>query len=89
MCCGQLSRRCEWTGRDLTRDPERIALAYTEDSRWRNRDESFEGREAIKTSSDEGSSELDYRLMKELWCFTGNRITVRFEYESHGAEGQW
>ena len=51
MCCGQLSRRCEWTGRDLTRDPERIALAYTEDSRWRNRDESFEGREAIKTSS--------------------------------------
>jgi nuclear transport factor 2 (NTF2) superfamily protein len=60
-----------------TRDPERVALAYTEDSKWRNRDEFFEGRE------------LDYRLEKNLWCFTGNRIAVRFEYESHDAEGQW
>ena len=73
-----------------TRDPERVALAYTEDSRWRNRDEFFEGREAIKDFlRRKWSRELDYRLMKELWCFTANRIAVRFEYESHDEGGQW
>jgi uncharacterized protein len=73
-----------------TRDPERVALAYTEDSEWRNRDEFFRGREAIKQFlRRKWARELDYRLMKELWCFTGNRISVRFEYESHDESGQW
>jgi uncharacterized protein len=63
-------------------DPERVALAYTEDSAWRNRDEFFQGREAIKDFlRRKWAKELHYRLMKELWCFTGNRISVRFEYE--------
>jgi uncharacterized protein len=73
-----------------TRDPERVALAYTEDSRWRNRDEFFEGREAIKEFlRRKWSRELDYRLKKEMWCYTDNRIAVRFEYESHDEGGQW
>jgi len=73
-----------------TRDPEKVARAYTEDSRWRNRDEFFEGRDAIVEFLErKWARELDYRLMKELWCFTGNRISVRFEYESHDASGQW
>ncbi len=73
-----------------TRDPERVARAYTEDSEWRNRDEFFRGREAIvEFLKRKWARELDYRLMKELWCFTGNRISVRFEYESHDASGQW
>ena len=73
-----------------TRDPERVALAYTEDSQWRNRDEFFQGREAIiDFLKRKWARELDYRLRKELWSFTGNRISVRFEYESHDADGQW
>jgi uncharacterized protein len=73
-----------------TRDPERVALAYTEDSKWRNRDEFFEGREAIREFlTRKWSRELDYRLRKELWCYQGNRIAVRFEYESHDEDGQW
>jgi nuclear transport factor 2 (NTF2) superfamily protein len=73
-----------------TLDPERVALAYTVDSKWRNRDECFEGREAIvEFLRRKWARELDYRLKKELWCFTGNRISVRFEYESRDAEGQW
>jgi nuclear transport factor 2 (NTF2) superfamily protein len=65
-----------------SRDPERVALAYTEDSQWRNRDEFFTGREAIKEFlTRKWASELDYRLMKELWAYTDNRISVRFEYE--------
>jgi uncharacterized protein len=73
-----------------TRDPEKVALACTEDSRWRNRDEFFEGREAIvRFLRRKWARELDYRLMKELWCFTGNRISVRFVYKSHDASGQW
>lgn len=73
-----------------TRDPERVALAYTEDSQWRNRDEFFCGREAIKQFlRRKWDKELDYRLMKELWCFTNNRISVRFEYEWHDETGQW
>ncbi len=71
-------------------DPERVALAYTEDSDWRNRDQFFTGREAIKDFlRKKWDRELDYRLMKELWAFTGNHISVRFEYEWHDAAGQW
>ncbi|NMO22551.1 nuclear transport factor 2 family protein [Pyxidicoccus fallax] len=73
-----------------SRDPERVALAYTVDSEWRNRTEFFRGREAIKDFlRRKWAKELDYRLMKELWCFTDNRISVRFEYEWHDAAGQW
>src|SRR3954454_9924086 len=73
-----------------TRDPERVALAYTEDSEWRNRNEFFRGREEIiKFLTRKWQRELDYRLRKELWSFTDNRISVRFEYESHDAKGQW
>jgi uncharacterized protein len=73
-----------------TRDPERVALAYTEDSEWRNRDEIFSGRAAIVDFlKRKWARELDYRLRKELWAFEGNRIAVRFEYESRDADGQW
>lgn len=73
-----------------TRDPERVAGAYTIDSEWRNRAEFFKGREAIKEFlRRKWTKELDYRLMKELWAFTDNRISVRFEYEWHDASGQW
>ncbi len=73
-----------------TRDPERVALSYTVDSKWRNRDEFFEGREAIiDFLRRKWSRELDYRLKKELWCYQGNRISVRFEYESQDTGGHW
>ncbi len=73
-----------------SRDPERVALAYTIDSEWRNRDEFFQGREAIVAFlRRKWARELDYRLRKELWCFTDNRISVRFEYESRDVNGQW
>ncbi len=72
------------------RDPDRVALAYTADSEWRNREEIFAGREAIKAFLvRKWTRELDYRLSKELWAYTGNRIAVRFEYESHDPDGQW
>ena len=61
-------------------DPERVALAYSEDSQWRNRDEFFEGRDAIRDFlRRKWAREREYRLKKELWCFTDNRISVRFE----------
>ena len=68
-----------------------MAKAYSEDSQWRNRDEFFTGRDAIKAFlKRKWSKELDYRLMKELWAYTGNRISVRFEYEwRHAQTGQW
>jgi len=73
-----------------SRDPERVALAYTIDSDWRNRDEFFRGREAIiEFLRRKWAKELDYRLMKELWAFHEHRISVRFEYEWHDAHGQW
>jgi hypothetical protein len=73
-----------------TCDPERVALAYTVDSEWRNRGEFFRGREAIVAFlRRKWERELDYQLRKELWSFTGNRISVRFEYESKDADGQW
>jgi nuclear transport factor 2 (NTF2) superfamily protein len=72
------------------RDPQKVALAYTPDSRWRNRSEFFHGREAIVAFlTRKWALEFDYRLIKELWAFTGNRIAVRFAYESHDANGQW
>jgi len=73
-----------------TRDPDRVVLAYTPDTSWRNRTEFLEGREAVRAFLQrKWARELDYALRKELWCFTGNRISVRFEYESHDAGGQW
>src|SRR5436190_5354796 len=73
-----------------THDPERVAGAYTVDSEWRNRDEFFTGREAIVGFlRRKWARELDYRLRKELWCFTDNRISVRLEYESRGPHRQW
>jgi nuclear transport factor 2 (NTF2) superfamily protein len=73
-----------------TRDPDRVALAYTEDSEWRNRDRFLRGREEIRAFlREKWSKELDYRLRKQLWAFTEDRIAVRFEYESRDANGQW
>lgn len=74
-----------------SRDPERVALGYSEDSNWRNRTEFFTGREAIKAFlTRKWEKELNYKLKKELWCYTDNRIAVRFEYEYQDAEtGQW
>ena len=73
-----------------TREPERVALAYTEDSVWRNRDEFVSGRAAIvEFLRRKWDRELDYALRKELWSFHGNRIAVRFQYESHNEAGQW
>ncbi|MFI7448295.1 DUF1348 family protein [Nonomuraea sp. NPDC049714] len=73
-----------------TRDPERVALAYTPESVWRNRDQFVTGREEIVAFlTRKWEKELDYALRKELWAFTGDRIAVRFQYESHDADGQW
>ncbi len=73
-----------------SRDPQKVALAYTEDSRWRNRAEFPVGRDAIiEFLTGKWSRELEYRLIKDLWAFTGNRIAVRFAYEWHDASGQW
>jgi nuclear transport factor 2 (NTF2) superfamily protein len=73
-----------------TRDPERVSLAYTPDSRWRNRSEIFSGRPAIvEFLTRKWARELDYRLIKEMWAFGDDRIAVRFAYEWHDAEGAW
>ena len=73
-----------------SRNPEQVALAYMEDSEWRNRGEFVNGRTAIiELLRRKWARELDYRLRKELWAFTGNRIAVRFDYEFHDASGQW
>jgi nuclear transport factor 2 (NTF2) superfamily protein len=73
-----------------SRDAERVSLAYTIDSDWRNRDEFIKGRDAIVDFLHrKWARELDYSLRKELWCFTDNRISVRFEYESRDVDGQW
>ncbi len=75
-----------WNGRD----PQRVALAYSIDSRWRNRNEFLNGREEIVAFlTRKWQREADYRLIKELWVFGGNRIAVRFAYESHDEAGQW
>jgi len=72
-------------------DPDIVAAAYSENSAWRNRDEHFEGRDAIREFlRRKWNLELHYRLVKELWAYTGNRISVRFEYEwQHARTGQW
>jgi nuclear transport factor 2 (NTF2) superfamily protein len=73
-----------------TRDPQKVALAYTEDSRWRNRSEFFQGRPAIvEFLTRKWAKELDYRLIKEMWAFDTDRIAVRFAYEWHDATGAW
>jgi nuclear transport factor 2 (NTF2) superfamily protein len=73
-----------------SRDPGRVSLAYGEDSQWRNRSEFFSGRVAIVAFLErKWSKELDYRLIKELWAFTGDHIAVRFQYEWHDAAGAW
>ena len=75
-----------WNGRD----PARVALAYTPDSRWRNRAEFIEGRAEIEAFlTRKWNRELDYRLIKELWTFSGSRIAVRFAYEYHDDSGNW
>jgi len=73
-----------------SRDPERVSLAYTEDSAWRNRSEFFQGQPAIVAFlTRKWNRELEYRLIKELWAFTDNRIAVRFAYEYHDDSGNW
>lgn len=73
-----------------SRDPARVALAYTDDSQWRNRAEFPTGRdEIVAFLTRKWARELDYRLIKELWTFGGNRIAVRFAYEWHDDSGQW
>ena len=73
-----------------TRDPQRVALAYTEDTRWRNRSEFLNGRaEVVAFLTRKWQTELDYALRKQLWAFTDDRIAVRFQYEWHDAAGQW
>ncbi|MGE4304562.1 MAG: DUF1348 family protein [Novosphingobium sp.] len=75
-----------WNGRD----PARVAMAYTTASRWRNRAEFLSGRAEIEAFlARKWAKELDYRLVKELWAFTGNRIAVRFAYEYHDDSGTW
>jgi nuclear transport factor 2 (NTF2) superfamily protein len=73
-----------------SQNPERVSLAYTINTEWRNRNEFINGRaEVIKFLTDKWKKELDYKLKKTLWAFTENRIAVRFEYEFHDKNGQW
>ncbi|MEU2160207.1 nuclear transport factor 2 family protein [Streptomyces chengbuensis] len=73
-----------------SRDPEKVSLAYTKDSEWRNRDVFLNGRqEIVEFLTDKWRRELGYRLRKELWAYQGDRIAVRFEYEYHDADGRW
>ena len=73
-----------------TRDPERVAAAYTEDTRWRNRAEFISGRAAVvEFLKRKWERELDYKLKKELWGFRNNRMAVKFQYEWHDTSGQW
>ncbi|MEI6021783.1 MAG: nuclear transport factor 2 family protein, partial [Bacteroidota bacterium] len=75
-----------WNGKN----PEKVAMAYTIDTAWRNRDLFINGREEVKQFLiQKWEKELDYKLKKELWAFSDNRIAVRFEYEWHDANGQW
>lgn len=73
-----------------SKDPERVSLAYTIDTEWRNRDQFINGREEVVSFlTDKWKKEQNYRLKKELWAFTDNRIAVRFEYEFNDESGQW
>jgi nuclear transport factor 2 (NTF2) superfamily protein len=73
-----------------TRNPETVSLAYTPDTEWRNRSQFVNGRDEVRQFlKEKWEKELDYKLKKELWAFTDNKIAVRFEYEWHDSEGQW
>ena len=73
-----------------SQDPERVSLAYTKDTEWRNRSEFINGRsEVVRFLTRKWEKELDYKLKKQLWAFMDNRIAVRFEYEYHDDSGQW
>lgn len=73
-----------------SKDPQRVSMAYSEDSHWRNRAEIFQGRDTIRAFLErKWNKELDYRLAKEMWAFSDNRIAVRFQYEWHDDAGQW
>ncbi|MEP1093790.1 MAG: nuclear transport factor 2 family protein [Cyclobacteriaceae bacterium] len=73
-----------------SKNPEKVSMAYSPDTEWRNRDQFINGREEVVSFlTDKWKKELDYKLKKELWAFTDNRIAVRFEYEYHNEEGQW
>ncbi|MDN5213163.1 nuclear transport factor 2 family protein [Fulvivirgaceae bacterium BMA12] len=73
-----------------TQDPEKVSKAYSEDTEWRNRNQFIKGREGVvKFLTDKWNKELDYKLKKQLWAFTDNKIAVRFEYEYHDKFGQW
>lgn len=73
-----------------SKDPERVSLAYTIDTEWRNRSQFINGREEVlKFLINKWNTELDYKLKKELWAFRDNKIAVRFEYEWHDDQGQW
>ena len=73
-----------------SRDPDRVAMAYSQDSEWRNRDQFLQGREQIRQFlTTKWQQELDYRLTKSLWTFSDDRIAVRFQYEFHDGSGQW
>ncbi len=73
-----------------SRDPEKVSLAYSQDTEWRNRNEFLHGREEVKAFLQrKWAKELDYKLKKVLWAFSDNRIAVRFEYEWRNADGQW
>ena len=73
-----------------SRDPEKVSLAYSVGSQWRNRSQFVDGREAIREFlADKWNNELEYRLTKQLWAFEGNRIAVRFQYEYRNGDGQW
>lgn len=73
-----------------SQDPAKVSLAYTIDTEWRNRSEFVNGRQqVVEFLTRKWEKEFDYKLKKELWAFTDNRIAVRFEYEYHNAEGQW
>jgi uncharacterized protein len=73
-----------------SKDPNRVSLAYTVDTEWRNRDQFINGREAVvQFLAKKWEKELDYKLKKELWSYTENRISVRFEYEWHDQQGNW
>ncbi len=73
-----------------SKNPEKVSLAYTVDTEWRNRNLFINGREEVKAFlTTKWENELDYKLKKELWAYTGNKIAVRFEYEWHDKDGQW
>lgn len=73
-----------------SKDPEKISLAYTVDTEWRNRNQFINGRQEVQNFlKDKWKNELDYKLKKELWAFTDNKIAVRFEYEYQNEDGQW